>query len=178
MTKKLLILFVTTILIFSGCDNDSKIQTNIEQKDTQKNVNNSTLLGVDVNDNGVRDDVERYIVNKYKDHHKIVTEIGFQQAKAFQKILDNPLNAQENRKELGAATACNSYFEEGSYAFNDSILINNYINLADIQINTKPRVRAYLKYNRQLSGGVYRLTPLSESKNKCDFDVDTLLGGR
>ncbi len=38
MTKKLLTLSLTTaILIFSGCDtSNSKIQTNIEQKDAQK----------------------------------------------------------------------------------------------------------------------------------------------
>ncbi len=29
-------------------------------------LNNSTLLGIDANNNGVRDDVERYLLNKYK----------------------------------------------------------------------------------------------------------------
>jgi len=142
-----------------------------------RQVNNSTLLGVDVNDNGVRDDVEIYIVKKYKDHHKIVTEIGFQQARAFQKILDNPLD-KELHKGVQDSQECNSYFEEGSEAFDDPILIDHLINFKNMQINTKSRVRAYLEHNRQLSGGVYRLTPLSESKEKCAFDVDALLGGR
>ena len=34
-------------------------------------INNSTLLGVDSNKNGIRDDVERWIIKKYKDHHRL-----------------------------------------------------------------------------------------------------------
>ncbi|MDR1007747.1 MAG: hypothetical protein LBL65_04185, partial [Campylobacteraceae bacterium] len=54
-------------------------------------LNDSTLLGIDSNNNGVRDDVERWLIVKYKNHHRIVTEIGFQTAKAAQEIVkSNP----------------------------------------------------------------------------------------
>jgi len=41
-------------------------------------VNNSTLLGIDVNNNGVRDDVERWIYETYKDKHPIHIDIAMQ----------------------------------------------------------------------------------------------------
>ena len=43
-------------------------------------VNNATLLGIDVNDNGVRDDVERWIYETYKDKHPIHIDIAMQGA--------------------------------------------------------------------------------------------------
>ncbi|MBD3789254.1 MAG: Ig-like domain-containing protein [Campylobacterales bacterium] len=140
-------------------------------------LNNATLLGIDSNDNGIRDDVERFIVIKYKDHHKIVTEIGFQKAKAYQKILENPLNTEENHKALHDAMDCNFYFETVASCFGDPILIDQAIELRPIQLNIKSRVKAYLEYDKQLSGGVYEMTKADKMKQKCAFDVDGLLGG-
>ncbi len=140
-------------------------------------INNSTMLGIDSNDNGVRDDVERHIVTQYKDHHKIVTEIGFQKARAYQKILDNPLNTQENHKALMDAMDCNFYFESRANFFGDPILINHVIYFKSLQLNRKSRVRAYLLYDKQLSGGVYSLTKAHKMKQHCSEDVLVLLGG-
>lgn len=145
-------------------------------------LNNATLLGIDSNDNGIRDDVERFIVIKYKDHHKIVTEIGFQGARAYQKILENPLNTAENHKALHDAMDCNHYFKLTAKYMNngDSILVDHYVDdqYKSLQLNTKARVKAYLEYDKQLSGGVYKATPLgADEKNNCSFDADGLLGG-
>lgn len=41
-------------------------------------INNSTLLGIDSNNNGVRDDVERWIYMEYKDKHPIYIDIAMQ----------------------------------------------------------------------------------------------------
>ena len=43
-----------------------------------KTLNDFTLLGIDVNDNGVRDDVERWIYEEYKDKHPVYIDIGMQ----------------------------------------------------------------------------------------------------
>lgn len=144
-------------------------------------INNATLLGVDSNSNGIRDDVERFIVIKYKDHHKIVTEIGFQGARVYQMIVENPLNTEENYKDLHDAMDCNHYYKfTAKYANNgDSVLIDHYIDSGykNLQLNTKARVKAYLEYDKQLSGGVYSATPLGEDeKRNCNFDVNALLG--
>ena len=74
-------------------------------------INNATLLGVDANNNGVRDDVERYLLQKYKDHHKIVSEIALQSGRAFQIVLAHPENARKTTKFMDAVQDCNYYFE-------------------------------------------------------------------
>ncbi len=138
--------------------------------------NNSTLLGVDSNSNGVRDDVERYLLDKYKDHHKIVSEIALQSGRAFQIVLENPENARETIKIWNAAKSCNRYFKDDADYYGDEILMNHkvvdYV-FKELQLNTKERVRAYLEYNNNLSGGVYKLA--ISSKVKCDFNVTELL---
>ena len=140
-------------------------------------INNSTLLGIDSNDNGVRDDVERYILKTYEDHHKIVIEIGFQRSRSYQNMLNNPLDWEENHKSITAGMDCNFYFKSYAQYFGEHILIDHVIDLRDIQLNTKSRTRAYLTYDRQLSGGVYPLTDIDKQREKCAFDVDALLGG-
>ena len=143
-------------------------------------VNNSTLLGIDSNNNGVRDDVEIFIIKKYIDHHKIVTEIGLQGARAYQMIIENPLNTEENHKALHDAMDCNFYFKDDAEEFGDPILVDHYIDdmYHSLQLNTKSRVKAYMEYDKQLSGGVYTLTKARKMKENCNFDVETLLGDK
>jgi len=84
-------------------------------------VNNATLLGVDVNNNGVRDDADYYGDKIVLDH-----------------------------------------------------LIMKY-KFEDLQLNTKERIKAYLDYNQNLSGGVYRSVFGLKAKALCDFNVTELL---
>ena len=104
-------------------------------------VNNSTLLGIDSNNNGVRDDVEIFIIKKYIDHHKIVTEIGLQGARAYQMIIENPLNTKVNHKALHDAMDCNFYFKDDAEEFGDPILVNHSVRSTfhTLQFNTKSR---------------------------------------
>ncbi len=123
--------------------------------------------------------MERFIIKKYKDHHKAVTEIGFQAARAYQKILANPLNTEENHKALSDSLDCNLYFKNAAEEFGDEKL-TDYILYDDFEnmiLNTKSRVRTYLEYDGQLSGGSYRLTPNSKKKSKCSQEVLELVGG-
>ena len=141
-------------------------------------LNNSTILGVDSNSNGVRDDVEIFIVKQYKNEHKIVTEIGFQLARAYQKILDNPLDTEANDVALTDAMDCNKYFKRSAKTFGDPVLIDRYIDedFENLQLNRKSRVKAYWEFDAQLSGGVYESTTYDKLKEKCNFDVASLLG--
>ena len=143
-----------------------------------KTLNDSTLLGIDSNANGVRDDVEIYLLKKYKDHHKIVSEIALQSGRAFQIVLEHPENARETTKLMSAARYCYYYFEEFTDSHGNPILIDNYImeyKYEELQLNTKERIRAYLEYNHNLSGGVYRAVYGPEAKELCDFNVTELL---
>ncbi|MDR2789856.1 MAG: hypothetical protein LBB59_02625 [Campylobacteraceae bacterium] len=144
-------------------------------------INDSTLLGIDSNDNGVRDDVERWLIFKYKDHHKIATHIGFQVARASQIVIQDPSKAQETTKVMEAAQACNSYFRNYADSFNEPLLIDHSIVTStafkSMQFNTVERIEAYLTYNKKLSGGVYSLPDSIEAyRTSCDFDIDALLG--
>jgi hypothetical protein len=143
-------------------------------------LNDSTLLGIDSNGNGVRDDVERWIIIKYKNHHKIVTEIGFQTARAVQIVIQDPSKAKETYPIEDAAQFCNFYFQHDANEFNDPILIDHTILTSTafktIQLNTEARIKAYLTYDKALSGGVYRLPHADERRAFCAFDIDALLG--
>jgi len=141
-------------------------------------LNNSTLLGIDSNNNGVRDDVEIYVLNKYKDHHKIVSEIALQAGRAHQLAIGDASKAKETTVYMSAALYCNWYFEDDADSYGDPILIDHTITnkqFKDIQINTKERIKAYLQYNRNLSGGVYRQAYGLKAKALCDFNVTKLL---
>ncbi|MDR1614442.1 MAG: hypothetical protein LBS26_02625 [Campylobacteraceae bacterium] len=142
--------------------------------------NDKTLLGIDSNNNGVRDDVERWLIVRYKNDHKIVTEIGFQTARAVQIVIQDPSKAQETYPIEDAAQFCNSYFTRYANLFNEPILIDHIIITSTafktIQLNTRERIKAYLAYDKALSGGVYRLPHADERRAFCSFDVNALLG--
>ena len=144
-------------------------------------VNNATLLGVDVNKNGVRDDVERYILQTYG-KEDITIQIGFQVARAYSAVIEHPEKAKEVAKIMDDAQDCNFYFMDDANEYGEPILLNEDITTSkkfkSIMLNTAPRIRAYLEYNRNLSGGVYELTDGDKEKEKCTFDVDKLLKAR
>ncbi len=143
-------------------------------------VNNATLLGVDTNDNGVRDDVERYIIKKYKDE-KIAVEIGFQLARAYNTVIEDPANVEETHKVSDAASDCEGYFRVYAKLFKEDFYLENEIDsklFESMNLNTKERIRAYLMYDRALSGGVYGSAKIKDMKKNCTFDVEQMLKDR
>ena len=131
-------------------------------------VNNSSLLGIDSNNNGVRDDVERWIFQEYK--HPIVQALAMQNARAFGLILVDPLKAKETKKFTDAVMECESYYihqdsrrliPKGTYLHKES---------RPFIINTSLRSHAYYQYNEALSGGVYSLGDWDKYKESCDFN--------
>jgi len=148
-----------------------------------KALNDSTLLGIDVNDNGVRDDVERYILQTYG-KEEITIQIGFQVARAYNTVIEHPENAWETDKVLSAAQDCESYFSIFAEFLGDPLLLDESNDMVtskkfkSIQLNTRERIRNFLLYNQMLSGGVFTATPIDERKAKCSFDANTLLKAR
>ncbi len=133
-------------------------------------INNSTLLGIDVNNNGVRDDVERKIIETYREPSKI--ELMMDMAEVGQMILENPVgDAIVNEKKMSRIGDCEMYLY--SLHLDPSNSIDFYENN---MYNTKKRVRAYLDYNLALSGGVYGSSPADWNADSCDYDVDAMLG--
>jgi hypothetical protein len=141
-------------------------------------INNSTLLGIDSNHNGVRDDVERWTILKYKDKHPIVTLIGLQGAKAAQIIIQEPEKGRETREIFAKAYNCSFYFQFRAEFNGEPILIDHYIfgdEFKNKQFNTSQRARAFALYNAALSGGVYEDGGSQAMRAGCDFNVTAML---
>jgi len=135
-------------------------------------INNSTLLGVDSNDNGVRDDVERKIIIKYK--KPIEIELMMANAKVAQEILESPLSeAQELQKKFSRVGNCEMYLLDYGIDIKRSAKVSE-----DFTYNTKSRARKYIEYNKALSGGVYGGKISDWNAEACDFDVEQMLKNR
>jgi len=142
-------------------------------------VNNSTLLGIDVNNNGVRDDVEIWILNKYKEKHPIYIDVAMQVGRAWQKILEDPNKARETTRFMDAAQECEFYFTRHADRYGDPILIHEDIStdreFDKIVLNTEIRENAYGQYEDLLSGGLYFNASHAEKKKYCDFNLTNYL---
>ncbi len=143
-------------------------------------VNNATLLGVDSNDNGVRDDVERWIYTTYD--KPIEQAVLMQSARAYQVVIQEPEKALDNLHYILNASDCESYWsmsEEDAKEKGEIFYLEEYRGYSKevkvIQFDTAERFLAYKKFNQTLSGGVYTSSSLSEWKNKCDFNTTTLI---
>lgn len=142
-------------------------------------VNNATLLGVDSNNNGVRDDVERWIFAEYDE--PIVQAVAMQNARAFQIILVDPSKARETKKFMEQVSDCSAYYQLLAEDYNETIVIPRSTNLykesKPLILNTRERNRAYYERNLALSGGVYQGRPWDTFKASCDFNETKVLQG-
>ena len=144
-------------------------------------VNNATLLGVDVNDNGVRDDVERWIYDRYKNSHPVMIPLKMQAARAYQKVIVDPKKAYKTTKYIDDAQNCEWAFTSLSanyFGRKPLVLIEPEDAIKEdkemeyVQYNTAQRARAYANYNQTLSGGVFELEDPSEKWiENCDFNT-------
>ncbi len=144
-------------------------------------INNSTLLGIDANGNGVRDDVERWIYDRYKNDHPIMIPLKMQASRAYRYIIQDPSKAGKRRQASVNSSHCEeaftsliaNYFGRKPLVLKDSeTQIKEMKEMKEIQYNTTQRARAYGEYNQNLSGGVFDDGWPEESWIKnCDFDT-------
>ena len=137
-------------------------------------VNNATLLGIDSNHNGVRDDVERWIYEKYP--VRLHRALLISKAKFFQMVLIIPLSdakklAEENTKNIN----CELYLGDIDDAIESDDWLENEEVLKNMIFNTKERVRKYLDYNIALSGGVYGSSPKDWNRDACSEEIRRVL---
>lgn len=135
-------------------------------------VNDATLLGIDSNSNGVRDDVERKIIIKYV--KPIEIELMMSYAKTHQEMLNDPIgSAVESQKKMQKVRNCKMYLKH------QNIRVSNIAKFTENNTyNTKQRVRAYLNFNQALSGGVYGSSSSDYNAEACDFNVEQMLEDR
>lgn len=138
-------------------------------------INNSTLLGIDSNNNGVRDDVERWIYETYKDKHPIYIDIAMQASRGYKLILETPERAKEIHNKVRKARHCEAYYRYSAKYFNEPILIKSDFSTKylrkKIYFNTQERKDVYNQYDTLLSGGSYTLPSDKERKDACDFNT-------
>lgn len=187
--KKLIVLVVVG-LIASGCNDYEKIISDARENKTKvgrqiidgeeeppfpdESENNKTLQGVDVNKNGIRDDVDIWInfVGKDRNHRMALKQI----AKKLQKIMDvGGGNSKESKEqivqEVYDADSCVSFFERG-----DLYEMTASSKVTDLLFNTNIRIDAYKKFHDRVL--VYRSSKQG-SFNKveyyfCDFEVENV----
>jgi hypothetical protein len=135
------------------------------------------LLGMDVDQNGVRDDIDRYIVFSFPDSEK--KREGLKQSarelNVFLKDADDKVKSQSNalgKKALNCLAYVYQIFGGQDDAFDaydkaESDLRSNFL-------NTPERSRAYDKADHWLGGMVFEDPPINQLKSKCDFDPDSL----
>ncbi len=132
-------------------------------------INNATLLGVDVNHNGVRDDVERWIYKTYEQPAE--RGIMLQDAYAFQKVIVNPKKAHETVKYINDSLACFYYLlDTNSYILTKYRFQDIDRDLMKIQFNTIKRHTAYERFNGEFNGEVF--STQDANKSKCTFDIN------
>ena len=130
-----------------------------------------TLLGIDSDGDGVRDDIQRYIYFTYPDDEKL--KLGLTcYAKEFQGVLadaDDHEASYEHAIKMARHGECLDYLKG-----DDSIYIERALD-AKI-LNTRERSIAYITYSDNLGGRVIDGAPLKEWKESCAFDVDATGG--
>jgi hypothetical protein len=135
--------------------------------------NDATLGGVDSNNNGVRDDVERKIYEKYI--VALQRELMIDGAKYFQKIMTEPTRESRSLKKEGTRiTDCQLYLMDYDSEI-ESDDFDSITFLEDYTVSNKARVRKYLDYNLALSGGSYGSSPSDWNKDACSDAVRKVL---
>jgi len=140
----------------------------------------ATLLGVDDNNNSVRDDVERWIYKEMPTYHhpEIERVVAMTEAKAYQMVLVDPTNKDDKvHKAIRKASNCWSYYSDvRSLPFDDAI--EKFSNrLLDKQFNTRTRLRTFMDYENIISSKLV-LTPLVPlqllNTSYCNQNIDVL----
>ena len=132
-----------------------------------------TLLGIDTDSDGVRDDIQIYIYFTYPDDVKLRLGLTYY-AKEFQGVLadaDDREAAYIHATQMARHGECLFHIKG-----RDSINICRAIR-AEI-LNTRERSIAYITYSDNLGGRVIRGAPREEWKDSCSFDVDNTGGGQ
>ena len=171
MNKTLLVLVIPFLLYATEIINGHDLPPEPDPK-----INNSTLLGIDTNNNDVRDDVERWIYKTYKDKHPIHIDIAMQAARAYKKVLKTPEKAKEIHPILDARAWCEGYYKIYAKYFNEPLLVSQDVATKyfrkKIYFNTKERMDAYIQYDTLLSGDTYSTPAVDKNMSSyCDFNT-------
>ena len=132
----------------------------------------ATLAGIDSDNDGVRDDVQRWIAMSFPNSQKTRAAVT-QKAKAIQLILLNAAdeaNARKYSRASGKASFCITFVREQLLG-QDSDAYHLKRELEAIYMNTAVRSRAWLQADSYL-GGMYSIP--SDLSKGCKFNLDAM----
>ncbi len=136
-----------------------------------------TLAGIDVNNNGVRDDVEIAIYEKYPDN-PVVRRALWQDAIAATKVLlagDSQIKSEllEAAIEETKAVYCTKNTVREKVKSKQLVSTNPWMEPSNatkfveiMMVNTDARAKAYMAYNQSFSGGIL---PRYKGDTPCDW---------
>ena len=130
-----------------------------------------TLEGVDANDNGIRDDIERWIGLTYRDSEK--TRLALTQA--YYPIQNFMIHARDGDRD--AVYNDMTVFQRAGECLDYIRSDDAHILIEELRariVNTSDRVYAYLGSSRMLGGGSFPSAPFSKWNQSCTFDPDSL----
>lgn len=175
------VVLILLAFMFSKKGQPSTTQTNISascQKDSNGlppdpgEAGKKTLTGIDCDNDGLRDDIQRYIALTYPDSEKTRAALT-QDAKATQAFL---LDANDKAASIRHAQEASYAHDCLSYIYGIGTDATRAIanRLRAQLLNTDERSRAYFIANDQLGGQSYPSVPLAERQLRCNFDPDAM----
>ncbi|ENV12861.1 hypothetical protein KTI62_14725 [Acinetobacter schindleri] len=115
-----------------------------------------SILGIDKDQNGIRDDIDAHIEQKYKDEleKKAVQQFARNSQQKMAVNLENEVELQASSYEADRATTC----VYKTFKNNPNIDASDVIDeIGNMTTNTKKRLQAYYKYSDALDGFVFTI---------------------
>ncbi|MGP1561936.1 MAG: hypothetical protein ACTTIC_07615 [Helicobacteraceae bacterium] len=145
------IIFTLLALLLASCNKASNYkEISLDRTDT--------IMGIDKNANGVRDDIENYIKANFTEPKK--QKALMQYAKASQEALMMDPNNRDKAREIankrGRMSDC--VWREFHTKENPMAAAEILNKIRAYTTNTEPRLKAYLAHDKALSGMVFSLT--------------------
>ena len=178
MKKMKSIIILISLILLSGCSNskvenpENLINGYIVPPMPDKTLNDSTLFGVDIDNNGIRDDIDRFIAESYTE--PAPRALAQLRSTTFLDIFQDPENAYEKQLYLStsAFVHCESYIE---FSYGKEAISNfKYKELDNQIINTAKRAKAYWQYNASLSGHSFS-GAFSDTPEDCPDEINEIL---
>ena len=129
-----------------------------------------TLLGIDVDNNGVRDDVQVWIESKFADKPNLKNAM-LQRAKYYQLEIANADNKEESIKYSRKVSDTKRCLSVIATEMSGNSLPDLTMEIIKITFNTKDRILAFKKINENFSGQVISSVSREEALKLCEFEV-------
>ena len=140
----------------------------------------ATLLGVDVNDNGIRDEIERKIIIDLADDKNAhaLTAVALQQAHGYQGVM---IDSGRNFEPL-QSVKCRYYWMEQREKYNlneanphlesrKAFKSVKSLQLKDLSLNTPERMRKWFEWWKNMDGTQNTTPDGPRNSNVCTHDV-------